>query len=208
VAGASSKGRRYRRTMLVLLGLLALLLPGARATAVPSRSSAEPRTLSERIQLEVDRTGRNWGFVLLSAEEAKRLDMEASGSGQHTTNGQAVSASSVAPRDATKCASDVCLIVKSQGGSGPVITFWETNAKQYSYDGLICGPKASFRRNGNIERLIDISDTICRRVQPNQIGVWYIRRTDLPRRYTPGDQLCNAWSPRNFVGYPCARVGG
>jgi hypothetical protein len=200
----TSGRRRVRRAQiaLLLLGAIGLSLMNAQAIAAPSRPTA--RTLSELTQQDSERTGRSWGFILLTKEEFKRLkanEADAQAKASRT------SSPAVVPRDAYGCASDVCISLKSQGGSGPVITFWETRATQYSYDGRICGPKASFRVNGAISFLGDIPDSICDTVPPGGVGLWYIRRTDLPRRFAVGATLCNAWSPRNFVGYPCKRVG-
>jgi hypothetical protein len=203
-AMVASGRRRVRRAQIALLLLGAMVLPlvNAQAIAAPSRPTA--RTLSELIQQDSERTGRSWGVIHLTKEELKRLEANEADAQARASR---TSSPAVVPRDASGCSSDVCIVLKSQGGSGPVITFWETSAKQYSYDGRICGPRASFRVNGAISFLGDIPDSVCATVPPGGVSLWYIRRTDLPRRFAVGASLCNAWSPRNFVGYPCKRVG-
>jgi hypothetical protein len=69
MAGAGSKGHRFRRTMLVLLGLLALLLPGAGATAAPSVAGQEETTPSEA-QLAPAKVKMRWTCVDVRLEVA------------------------------------------------------------------------------------------------------------------------------------------
>jgi hypothetical protein len=197
----TSSGRRIVSSaailFLALVGLLSTMQP--KAVAAPSQPSGVAQTMSDRIELQAHLTGKSSGVFSLSVAEVKRLE-----GGMRSTGSSALA--SVQPRNSRKCASDVCHEIRSSGGSGPDIVVWNTWAHQYEYDELICDPRASHRINDAVWLLTTIDG--CRAGTPNVVHVWWARKGwNPPRYFTVGARLCNAWSPRNFAGYPCSTVG-
>jgi hypothetical protein len=100
----------------------------------------------------------------------------------------------VRPMDANGCNQGVCIHLRSQGGSGPVISSWNTDASNIG--GAYTCTYAGFWRFGTLETT---SNVVC-----GEGGIFYGHRNDMPQRYGTNTKLCNTWV--NWAGRPCKMV--
>jgi hypothetical protein len=155
------------------------------------------------------------GSVLVSDTELRRVAISLSHPRMRTAAGAGSTpidaSTSVVPLDSgDHCNQSTCENVKSQGGSGPYITYWKIWTTQPGGTN-VCTVVGNFLK----DRYTDLADAVfsgCSYVPPGYSREWYgfypgISGTD-PQYFAPGTQLCATWHPNPpLPGLPCITVG-
>lgn len=96
--------------------------------------------------------------------------------------------------DASGCNKRVCIILQSENGSGPKITYWGTTANNLE-NKYVC-TYAAFWVAGKVD---GTTPSAC-----DDFDEWQAYNKTMPRTFADGTQLCNTWV--GFAGKPCKEV--
>lgn len=104
-----------------------------------------------------------------------------------------------------RCEETICLTVHSQGGSGPIITYWSNTAYQPPST-TICDPVLEFTQNGYVYAYESFSG--CYTTGPNQEVAIYGNADVGNGTDMAGDELCDLAAPNPpLAGEVCIEVG-